>query len=107
MKERVQTLERALGRNLRARRIAQDLTQEDLGRRANVSVGAVRNLEAGRGTNVSTLLAVCSVLEVTEWIERVGPPPPAFSPLDLLAARQRDAGRRTTDAPRVRRARRR
>jgi len=105
MEERVQTLERTLGRNLRARRIEADLTQEQLARRANISVGAVKGLEAGRGTNVSTLLAVSRVLGVSDWVDRLAPPHPQFSPLDLLAQQRKAAARRPAEAKRVRRSR--
>lgn len=104
VQEQLQTLERTLGRNVRARRISADLTQEQVARRANISVGAVKGLEAGRGTNVSTLLAVSRVLGVTDWVDRLAPPPPQFSPLEMLAQQRKAGARRPAEATRVRRS---
>ena len=104
MDDRIVELEKSLGRHVRSRRITADLSQVELSARANVSLGAVKNLEAGRGSSVHTLLKVIRALGAEEWLDLLDPPaaPPRFNPLDVLAAQQA-IGRTREAAPRVRR----
>lgn len=104
MEDRVVELERTLGRLVRARRIAADLSQVELSDRANVSLGAVKNLEAGRGSSVNTLMKVIRALGAEDWLDALELPiePRRFNPLDVLAAQQA-TGRSREAAPRVRR----
>lgn len=94
-------LEEALGRSIRAVRIAAGLSQAELADRANVSVGAIHHLERGKGTSTRTLTRALQALGAESWIDQLAPPPPAFNPLDVLQAHAREA--RTPGAPRVRR----
>ena len=106
MEAQVVELERRLGRLVRARRIAADLTQVQLSDRANVSLGAVKSLETGRGSSVHTLMKVIRALGAEDWLDALAPPdePRRFNPLDVLAAQQATAHEREA-APRVRRRR--
>lgn len=106
MEAHVVELEKRLGRLLRARRIAADLTQVELSDRANVSLGAVKNLESGRGSSVNTLMKVTRGLGAEDWLDALAPPaePRRFNPLDVLAAQQATVRSRDA-APRVRRRR--
>ena len=79
--------ERALGQNVRALRLARRLTQRELADRANVSVGALRNLENARGSSTTTLTRVLHALGNDTWISQLAPST-AFNPLDLVAARR-------------------
>ncbi len=81
-----EALEERLGQNIRATRIARDLSQRELADRANVSLGAVRTLETGRGSTVTTLVKVLRALDRQDWVDALVPPSPAFNPLDLLDA---------------------
>jgi transcriptional regulator with XRE-family HTH domain len=54
--------EEELGRSIRALRVAQRLRQVDLASQANVSIGALRSLEAGRGSSTATLVRVVHTL---------------------------------------------
>ncbi|MHB1208991.1 MAG: helix-turn-helix transcriptional regulator [Acidimicrobiales bacterium] len=74
-----------LGESVRALRIDHRLTQVELAKRANVSVGAVKNLETGRGSNTTTLVRVVHVLGHDDWLSALTPSAPVFNPLDLLA----------------------
>lgn len=76
--------EERLGSQVRSARIASDLTQAELARRANISETSVRNLEQGAGSTVKTLLAVARVLGRTSWIEDFDPQPAGPSPIELL-----------------------
>jgi len=95
-------LERTLGRNVRAVRIAQRVTQLELAESANVSLGALKHLESGSGSTTTTLVKVLQALDKASWLDTLGPAPEAFNPLSLLEAREREA-RRPKGPPRVRR----
>ncbi len=86
-------LEALLGESVRAQRIDHRLTQVELARRANVSVGALKNLETGRGSNTTTLVRVVHVLGHDEWLKALAPREQVFNPLDLLATPASDSRR--------------
>jgi transcriptional regulator with XRE-family HTH domain len=96
-------LERELGQNLRAVRIAGDLSQVELADLANISVGALQHLERGEGATTATLVKVLRALGREEWLSTLAPPAP-FNPLELLEVRRKEA-RRSAAASRVRRPR--
>jgi transcriptional regulator with XRE-family HTH domain len=77
-------LEITLGESVRARRIDQRLTQVELAARANVSLGAVKNLENGRGSTTKTLVRVVHVLSQDHWLSALAPSETNFNPLVLL-----------------------
>jgi transcriptional regulator with XRE-family HTH domain len=94
-----------LGRRLRALRLEQRLTQQELADRANVSLGAVKHLEQATGATTTTLAKVVRALGQEHWIDALAPPTAAFSPLELLEERRRRARRerarvRHREAPR-------
>lgn len=92
-------LEKHLGERLRAVRLAERLSQQELADRANVSVGALKHLEHGQGATVRTFVRVLSALDRADLIDALSPPAPTFSPLELLAQQQEPVRRQ-----RVRRA---
>ena len=94
--------ERHLGAEVRALRIRQRLTQAQLAEHANVSLSAVKYLEGGHGSSLSTLIRIARVLERTDWLASFAPLEPSLSPMAMLRERQR-AERGT--AKRVRRNR--
>lgn len=51
-------IEQRLGSQFRALRLAEDIDQDSLARKANVSLSAVRSLEAGRGSSLRTVIRV-------------------------------------------------
>jgi len=83
-------MEQTLGRNVRARRVAANLTQVELAERANLSVGAVQHLETGAGATITTLVKVLQVLGSEAWLDQLAPAP-QFSPLQALQQQQRAA----------------
>lgn len=90
----------AIGSALRDRRARAGLTQEDLAQQADVSLGALQNLEHGKGSSVRTLLRVSRLLGTDQWVEALRlPRPSTVSPMQLLRE-QKSAAKRT----RVRRA---
>ena len=89
-------LERALGNQLRDLRIERRLTQSELAEHANVSLGAVKNLERGAGSTVTTLAKVLRALGEEHWFDTLVPDQHAFNPLDLLEVRRTQRQRRPT-----------
>lgn len=85
-------LEVTLGESVRAQRIEQRLTQLELATRANVSVGAVKNLENGRGSTTTTLVRVVHVLGQDHWLSVLAPSESSFNPLTLLEAPRSSSG---------------
>ena len=101
---RTDELEQRLGERLRTLRIQRDLTQAELAEAANVSLGALKRLERGRGSTTTTLVSVLRALDQERWVDALGPGPSTFNPLDVLEARTKRAAA-SSDAPRVRRRR--
>ena len=84
-----------LGERLRALRLAADLTQAVVADKAGVSERSLRDLEAGQGSTVQTLVRVLKALGADDVIDALAPRP-AVSPLQLLKhkSRQRASGNR-------------
>lgn len=87
----IDDLQGHLGDQLRRLRLARDLDQLTLADKAGVSEKALRNLEAGRGSSLSTLLQVLRALDRLDWLDTLAPVA-AISPMALL--RQRPERRR-------------
>jgi transcriptional regulator with XRE-family HTH domain len=79
--------EKQLEQSVRELRLSKRLTQHELAEQANVSIGAVRNLENARGSSTATLLRVLHALGNDGWITQLAPSS-TFNPLDLVAARR-------------------
>lgn len=71
-------------------RIANDLDQTRLAGLADISVGALSNLERGKGSSLKTVVAVVRALGRTDWIEALAPPV-TVSPIQMLRAKQKSA----------------
>lgn len=84
--------EREVGAQVRALRIAADLTQAGLAAKANVAVNVVAGLEHGRGSTLRTLIAVTRALKQTRWLEQLAPAHTA-SPIQQLRDQKRDKPR--------------
>ena len=65
---------KALGSNLKALRLADNLSQQTLAERSGISLKAVRNLEAGENSSTLSLLSCCRTLRKTDWIMELAPP---------------------------------
>lgn len=94
-----------LGDQVRRARIYADIDQGTLAKLANVSVGAVANLENGRGSRVRTLIRVIRALEREDWLDALEPASET-SPLALLRALEgrkepKKVGRRTDQSRRL------
>lgn len=88
MIERLTTEEWAatLGRQLRDLRLRQNVDQRQLAEQAGVALNVVKNLEAGKGATVKSLVKVLRTLGRAEWLETLAPAV-SISPLQMLRAK--------------------
>lgn len=86
----VEEWEAVVGAEVRAARIAANLDQAALAARADVSLGALKNLEAGKGSSLKSVVRVVRALDRTDWLEALAPPI-TVSPLAMLAAKRSGA----------------
>jgi len=89
-------LQAALGERIRRLRLSRNVDQRATAAKAGVSEKALRNLEAGRGSTVETLLRTLKALDFLQGIEMLAPEV-TVNPLALL--------RQAKPPQRVRRAR--
>ncbi len=68
-------LQSDIGRQVRALRLARNLSQSDLARQAGVALGALKSLEAGSGATLRTLVSVAQALGRSEWLHHLQPSP--------------------------------
>jgi len=65
---------KVLGENLRASRLADNLSQQTAADRSGISLKAIRNLEAGENASTLSLLSYCRTLRKTDWLMTLAPP---------------------------------
>ena len=65
---------KVLGENLRASRLADNLSQQTAAERSGISLKAIRNLEAGENASTLSLLSYCRTLRKTDWLMMLAPP---------------------------------
>ena len=58
-----------LGQRLKAQRLAQSLTQQDLGAKAGISTGTVKNIESKGIASLDTLVRVALALGLTDHLD--------------------------------------
>jgi transcriptional regulator with XRE-family HTH domain len=78
--------EATLGRQLRDLRLRQNVDQRQLAEQAGVALNVVKNLEAGKGATVKSLVKVLRVLDRIEWLDSLAPAV-SISPLQMLKSR--------------------
>jgi transcriptional regulator with XRE-family HTH domain len=83
MQRRVEDLEQIVGNQVKRIRIRENLTQEELSARSNISKSALFNLENGRGSTVKTLVSVLNTLGETAWLDNLAPNV-SISPIQLM-----------------------
>ncbi len=79
--------EKELGRDIRRLRQTRQWTQVELAERANISLSALRSLELGAGSSLSSVVRVARALERTEWLRSLAPLEDTFSPMAMLRER--------------------
>jgi len=78
--------EAQLGEHLRGLRLRQNIDQRQLAKRAGVALNAVKNLEAGKGATVASLVKVLRSLGRADWLDALAPAV-SISPLQALKAK--------------------
>lgn len=79
----IDELQVSLGEQLKSLRLTKNLDQRTTAEKAGISEKALRNLEAGRGSTVESLLRVLKALDSLQGIELLAPKP-TVNPLSLL-----------------------
>ncbi len=69
----IDELEALLGTGAKAVRLDMNIDQQTLAARAGISVGALKNLESGRGSTVKTLVSVLKALDRQDWLTTIAP----------------------------------
>jgi transcriptional regulator with XRE-family HTH domain len=80
-----------LGKRIRGLRLRKNITQEALAGRALIAVGTLKSLEAGKGTTLSTLVAVLRELGALDQLDQFIPPV-TISPIRLAEASAKVTG---------------
>jgi transcriptional regulator with XRE-family HTH domain len=75
-----------LGEQVRAQRLRMNLTLEEVAQSAGVSMNAVRRLETGDGSSLSSFVSVLKVLGRADWLSTLKPAV-TINPLDMLRQR--------------------
>jgi transcriptional regulator with XRE-family HTH domain len=83
MYKRVEELEKNIGDQIKIIRIRENLTQEELSVRSNISKSALFNLENGRGATIRTLVSVLNTLGETAWLNNLAPDV-SISPIQIM-----------------------
>jgi transcriptional regulator with XRE-family HTH domain len=73
MHQTIDELEAVLGAGVRAVRLDMNVEQQTLAARAGISVGALQNLENGRGSTIRTLVSVLKALNREDWLTTIAP----------------------------------
>jgi transcriptional regulator with XRE-family HTH domain len=84
--------EQGIGEQLRRARLAAGLDQAQLSDRADISIGALRNLERGNGSTVKTLVRVARALGREDWLGAIAPAV-SVSPIDVFRSGRRPRSR--------------
>ena len=79
--------EHSVGEQVRALRIAAGHDQAALASLAGLSIGAVKNLEQGKGSTLRTMIRALRVLGREEWLDGLAPQV-TVSPLDVFRNRR-------------------
>ena len=91
---------KVLGENLKASRLAENLSQQVVAERSGISLKAVRNLESGENASTLSLLSYCRTIRKIDWLMTLAPPEvnsSLFGRQGSEAKRQR-AGRQKREA---------
>ena len=91
--------EHYLGEQFRAMRIRAGIEQTVLAGRADVSTGAIKNLESGKGSSLKTVIKIARSLGRIDWLQSLAPEV-SVSPMQMLATARRTAPRQRVSKPR-------
>lgn len=72
-----------IGEQIRRIRFNHGLDQAQLAKAANISLGAVKNIESGKGSSLKTLVKILRMLNEERWLESLSPET-KISPMRVL-----------------------
>lgn len=75
--------EALIGEQIRRVRFRNELDQTQLANAANISLGAVKNIETGKGSSLKTLIKILRTLNEEKWLETLSPKT-TISPMRVL-----------------------
>ena len=78
--------ESEMGQQLRALRIRRNIDQKQLAEQAGVALNAVKNLESGKGSTLTSFIKVLRALERESWLSTLAPSV-SISPLQMLKSK--------------------
>ena len=78
--------EESLGHQVRSLRLRQNLSQSELASRAGAALNAVKNLELGKGSSLTSLIKILRVLGKAEWLTSLAPTI-SISPMQMISAK--------------------
>jgi transcriptional regulator with XRE-family HTH domain len=84
--------EESIGTQIRNLRIKRGLDQQQLADKSNISVGAVKNIERGKGSSLKTLIQIIRALDSDHWLSTLSPVI-SVSPMQKLLESRRNAPR--------------
>ena len=93
----LEELQVALGERMRRLRLSRNMDQRTVAEKGGVSEKALRNLEAGRGSSVETLLRTLKALDYLQGIDTLAPEV-TINPLTMLG---KSGPRRRVRTPRI------
>lgn len=88
---------KVLGENLRAQRLAINMSQQVAADRSGISLKAIRNLESGENASTLSLLAYCRTLGKIDWLMAIAPPE-----IDESLFTRKEVGKKRQRAGRIR-----
>jgi DNA-binding XRE family transcriptional regulator len=95
MAQTVDELLEGLGRQVRALRIAADLSQRELADVVSVGEGTIVRMEAGRPVGLGAFVAVVRALDRTDWLRELDPVGQGPSPIEQLRMQRHQPARRS------------
>jgi transcriptional regulator with XRE-family HTH domain len=78
--------EEEIGRQLRALRLRKNIGQQQLAAQAGIALNAVKRLESGKGSALTSLIKVLRSLGRTEWLGSLSPQV-SISPMQMLKSK--------------------
>jgi transcriptional regulator with XRE-family HTH domain len=81
-------LETELGIQVRDLRIRQNINQQTLASQAGVALNSVKNLEAGKGATITSLVKILRSLGRADWLLTLAPEV-SISPLQMLKSKSK------------------
>jgi transcriptional regulator with XRE-family HTH domain len=81
-------IEAEFGQQMKSLRLRKNLHQTDLAGHAGVALGALKNVELGKGASLKTVIKLLRALDRLDWLQTIAPTV-SISPLQMLKTNKR------------------